>query len=737
MSKPQSEVGSPSNASSELTEIVVTAQRREERLVDVPITTTAVTGDTVTTDRITNIADLVSIVPGLTYQAQGIFYWPNIRGVSGQTASASSDGPVAVYVDGIYQQGETGNFFDIPDVERIEVDKGPQGTLFGRNSTGGAIQVFTKGPSFTSTADFSVTGGAYTGAGLSRASDDLGFSAFLTGPIVNDKLAGSVSISDRHVDGFSTNYVYGHVSPLVNSLVGNAPMDILNSFSARGKLLFTPIDGLRITAEAFYLRRADNGYAVAAFDGLTAVRNYPDGVYSSQPWNYAFTSPYPAITNWNYGGSLGVAYDFAAGTLRSFTAFNGSKYFLSSDLAGGYSPDCLEAFVCVGSSSTLGAQNQALSEEILFTSATSGRFAYTVGANVYSGFINEYINLADFTNGALPAAPQVVHPPLALLGENIYTRAYAAFVDGDFALTDHWVLSVGVRYSEEKKSGYDQSASFTPRVFFPDLTEVVFTPRGSIRYVVDPTTNVYATISRGFTSGIYTSLDPGAPPTKPEEITAYEVGLKTSQPNYGLNAAVFFYDYTDMQVTSLIEPLVSVTNNAAVAHMGGLDLEGTYNLTDELRAQLGVSWLLLSQFEQYPQATAIGLPFTPATVLTVYTINAGGIPLPRTPKLTFSFSPSYTAQVWNGDLSISPHVYYSSKYFYQAIESVEQGSYVLLGIDLMFKLNHSGLEFSLWGENLTNRAVITESVITATAATVRYAPPQEIGVTVRYHFGGI
>jgi iron complex outermembrane recepter protein len=728
--------GSSQKSSSDVAEVVVTAQRREEKLVAVPATITALSGATLASAGVVNITDLVQVVPGLTFQVNGAFFQPNIRGVTGQSAGASVDGPIAVYVDGIYQQGETGISFDLPDVDRVEVDKGPQGTLYGRNSTGGSIQIFTKGPSFMPTADLSVTGGGYTGAGLSRASSDLGFSSFVTGPIVNDVLAGSVSVSYRHVDGFSNNYDYGRISPLVDSLVGNAPMDILNSFSARGKLLFTPSDKLRITGEAFYIRRSDDGYGMTAYSGLTEVRNFPDGLYSTKPWNYAFDSPYPAITNWNSGGSLGVAYDFEAGTLRSSTTYNSSKYFYYITSSAGYSPDCLAAFVCVNASATLGALSQAVMEEILFTSTNSGRLRYTAGANLYRGHVHQYLAAADFTNGAVPAAPQIVHPPLALLGENIYSSAYAAFVNGDYDLADKWTLSAGVRYSEEKKSGYDTFAPNAPGVFFPDLTEVVFTPRGSIRYAIDPSTNVYATISRGFTSGIYTTQNPTAPPTKPEEITAYEIGLKTSKPNYSFNVAAFYYNYTDMQVTSQILPTVAVTNNAATARMAGLDAEGSYNLTNELLAHLGLSWLPLAKFEDYAQATAIGLPFTAGSILTVYTLDASGARLLRTPKLTVTFNPSYTTAVLNGELSFTPQLYYSSSYNYQVIDNLQQGSYFLLGADLSYRPKGSSLELSLWGKNLTNKAIISSVLVSTPAFAVRYAAPQEIGATVRYRFGG-
>ena len=181
-------------------DIIVQAQRRAERLQDVPISVTVQTGAQLEKAGVDNLRDLGSVTPGLTFQAQGNFVQPALRGVTTLVTGPGSDNPIALYIDGVYEGTQAGASIDLPDVDHIEVSKGPQGTLFGRNSTGGAIQIFTRAPSFTTTGSVSATAGMYDGSGPSRSSYDLGLKGFLTGAIIPDKIAASFSFGYRNVN---------------------------------------------------------------------------------------------------------------------------------------------------------------------------------------------------------------------------------------------------------------------------------------------------------------------------------------------------------------------------------------------------------------------------------------------------------------------------------------------------------------------------------------------------------
>lgn len=215
------------------TDIVVTAQRRSERLTDVPVSVTALSGDAIKASGITDTYSLQQVSPGLRMERLGGYTQPSIRGVTAGSTSPGSEANVAIYVDGIYQPNQAANTIDLPDVARVEVSKGPQGTLFGRNATGGAIQIFTRAPSFTTTGGISATAGYYDGSGPSRSSYDLGLKGFLSGPIVPDKVAASLSFGYRNVDGYSTNIVQKLLPAPIQKAYGSDRMDWLKSLSDR------------------------------------------------------------------------------------------------------------------------------------------------------------------------------------------------------------------------------------------------------------------------------------------------------------------------------------------------------------------------------------------------------------------------------------------------------------------------------------------------------------------------
>ena len=167
----QQQAATASQSSTSLEEIIVTAQKRSERLQDVPVTITALSADYLQKNGVERMSELPTAVPGLIWSNQGAWIEPNIRGVYTNVAAIGSGSPIAIYLDGIYQPSQSGTIFNLPDVRDVEVLKGPQGTLFGRNATGGAIAIYTRDPSFTPTGDINVSAGAYEGSSVQTAGD--------------------------------------------------------------------------------------------------------------------------------------------------------------------------------------------------------------------------------------------------------------------------------------------------------------------------------------------------------------------------------------------------------------------------------------------------------------------------------------------------------------------------------------------------------------------------------------
>jgi iron complex outermembrane receptor protein len=714
--------------------IIVLAQRRAERLEDVPISVIVQSGAQLETAGVSNLRDLGSVTPGLTFQAQGNFVQPALRGVTTLVTGPGSDNPIALYIDGVYEGTQAGASIDLPDVDRVEISKGPQGTLFGRNSTGGAIQIFTKSPSFTPTGSISATAGFYDGAGPGRSSHDFGIRGFVSGPLVPEKLAASVSFAYRTVDGYSTNIAQGRLPTAIQNAYGSDRMDWLRSVSLRGKLLFTPSDTVSILASGYYMnRKTDHGSVGLPVGGLTAGAFYPDVIFGTRPYQYAYDAPDPITEIKNYGGALKIDVETGVGTLTSTTSYTVSRYHEEVDVDASYSPQCLAAapttFACIAFSDT--QPNNNFLQDLLFASEQMGAVKFVLGANYFSSNGDLSGIISDFRNGAQPGAPGVVYNPLLTATTRVKTRAYGVFAQTDINLTEQLTLTAGLRYSYEKKKGFVTFFG-APYFNFANPSWDSFTPRVGLRYAIDERSNVYATFSKGFKSGILPILTVGAP-VNPEKITAYEVGYKTAQPDYSLNIAAYYYDYRDLQIQSFTGTTI-IPTNAASARIFGLEFDGTARIGSSLSLRAGASWMPKADFRKFTNAagyqalvTAGGLPSVIADV--------SGKRLVRAPKLSAVASMTYTARAGSGDLTFTPSVHYSSEYRpYDAFDLLVQGSYAKVALEIGYKPDDSGLRFSLWGHNLTNTKSFSSTTISAGAARATYEEPREFGLTIGYDF---
>ncbi|MFC0305964.1 TonB-dependent receptor [Rhizorhabdus histidinilytica] len=715
-------------------EIIVQAQRRSERLQDVPISVTVQTGAQLERAGVDNLRDLATVTPGLTFQAQGNFVQPALRGVTTLVTGPGSDNPISLYIDGVYEGTQAGASIDLPDVERVEVAKGPQGTLFGRNSTGGAIQIFTRAPSFTTTGSISATAGYYDGSGPSRSSYDLGLKGFLSGPIVPDKVAASLSFGYRNVDGYSTNIVQKLLPAPIQKAYGSDRMDWLKSLSLRGKLLFTPSDGVSILLTGYYMhRKTDHGSAGLPVDGLTAGAFYPDAVYGRRPFQYAYDAPDPLTEIKNYGGAAKIDIDTGAGTLTSTTSYTRSRHREQVDVDASYSPQCLAAapttFACIAFEDT--QPNNNFLQDFLFTSEQIGRLKFVAGGNYFHSNGDLSGVISDFSGGAQPGAPGVVYGPLLIATTRVKTRAYGIFAQADYNLTDQLTLTAGLRYSYEKKKGYITffGAPFTN---FANPSWDSFTPRVGLRYAIDRSSNVYATFSKGFKSGILPILTPGAP-VNPEKITAYEVGYKTARPGYSLNLAAYLYDYKDLQIQSFTGTTI-IPTNAASARIYGFEFDGTFRITPELTLAGGASWMPKADFRRFPNAAGYQ-PVITAGGLPPVVADVSGHRLVRAPKLSAVGSLTYATRMGDGELSITPSIHYSSSFMpYDAFNLLVQHSYAKVAAEIAYKPNGGGLRYSVWAHNLTNSKSFSSTTISAGAARASYEEPREFGITVGYDF---
>ena len=258
----------------EIEEILVTAQRRTENIDDVPIAITVADKEALRNAGITDIRDLGSIVAGLTFAGQGGIAVPSIRGMQSRQGQAGNEQPTAIYLDGVYQPNQLVNVLELADVEQVEVLRGPQGTLFGRNNTGGAILVSTKKPQYETEGNLTLDYGYYTGS--DQDSGDMLVKGYLTGALIDNTLAYSISGYYRDVEGFLTNMNNGGQSGQ------------LEKYHVRAKLLWEPSPNLSALL-TLTKGHADDlmSWATQSFQGNGASGFYEDGITSSKPWHVA------------------------------------------------------------------------------------------------------------------------------------------------------------------------------------------------------------------------------------------------------------------------------------------------------------------------------------------------------------------------------------------------------------------------------------------------------------------
>lgn len=284
----------PSDA---IAEVMVTARRKSERENDVPLTINVESREALAESNIVSIKELTQVTPGLNFTFIGGAAQPTVRGISSESTGAGAENNIAIYVDGVYQPAIYGNSFDLPDVDHVEVLKGPQGTLFGRNATGGAILVYTRNPEFTPSGSFEVSDGIFNGG-----ANDMRYKGFYTAPL-SDNVAFSVSAQYAKNDGY------------FNDVLRDQRAGGIDDRNVRAKLLIKPADGVTLLLSGYYDDRAD--YSVFATQNIDSpFPNVP-----TKPFNVADdTIGFNKVKS--YGTSLKADFEFAAGTLTSLSAWS-------------------------------------------------------------------------------------------------------------------------------------------------------------------------------------------------------------------------------------------------------------------------------------------------------------------------------------------------------------------------------------------------------------------------------
>ncbi len=696
----------PTEAQSQVTggleEIVVTAQRRNERLQDVPISVTAVTAARLTQAGATSAVDIGALTPSLNVPATQAYFQPRIRGVGTLAFGPGIENPIATYIDGVYLALAQTSLLNFEDVDRVEVVKGPQGTLFGRNATGGLIQFITRDPKPGFGGSFDVSYGNY--------------SAVRT----NVSLYGGSEAISAIVTGFYNYQGDGYGRDLVLNRDTNR---LAHDKGVRGKVVFKPTDKTTIKIAGDYVQTSGTYPDVRPQVGTSNLFGaVPGGIYDTD-------NDVQGYSRFSGGGaSLNVTQDLDAVKVVSITAYRRSRYFYQIDFDGTRNP--------FGSIFNTEHDHQ-FSQELHLESGAASRINWIIGGfyfDSYGDFDPSRVNLA----GPL-VSPMLPITALTTVGA-VKSRSFAGFGQVTVPLGEKVRITGGLRYTTERRS-IDATQTLTvsnliniPIVSAAHATFNKLTFRAALDYRINPSVLLYASVNRGFKSGGFNILSPADPSYKPETLNAYEVGTKAEFLDHKLriNPALFYYDYKDLQVPfANALGQVGIANGAS-ARLYGADLDVEIVPFRQLHFFGGASYIN-NEFRKFPDAV-VAIPLPGGAGFTQTTGDASGNRIPFTSKFSGNVGAEYTIPLKSGRLSLNTNVYYNSGYRLEPDNREKQHPFEQVSASLGWTSDNERLSVRLWGKNLTKAKVYTQFSTSPVGTATSYQPPRTYGFTIGSKF---
>ncbi len=679
-----------------LEEIIVTATRREASLMDIPMAVTAYGGERLKESGINDLRDIQFIAPGVHVLNDTGTTQIAIRGVGNNSFIEGAESAAAVHIDGVYlaQQTEIGGAF--LDIERIEVLRGPQGTLYGRNATAGAVNIITKSPSAEFEAGGTVTFGNYA---LVETE------GYVSGPVVGEKLTARVAFKTRDHNGYTPN------------LYDGVALDNSDFAAVRGKISYAVTDRFDLDAAVDFVR--DHGVPTYIYTrGISGAPLVGEIMGSVLPTGRRVNYNNDNINEKEtWGGSLKASWDLGTMVLNTLSAYRKHSFFHAIEFDG---TDQSIFYI-----DELQRQAKQISQEITLTSAGESRLDWVVGAYYF------YNKQSSFGSIPLPSLGITIDYGTPVLKGN----AYAAFGEANYAITDKLTATFGARYSYEDKTIVESSGGVDSAPENDNWAS--FTPKAALTYAITDDVTGYVTIGRGFKSGGFNGVD--QPAFGEERVTNYEAGLKTSlyEGRFRFNISAFYMDYSDLQVlVQTTNPITlipeTILQNAASSTIKGVEFDGEAYPTDKIKLDWALSYLD-AKFEDWPGAD---------DVLRGAAFNAGGFRMLNAPEWAASVGLNYQTDVgaW-GQAKLRGEYAYRSRVFFNPFENnfLSQPGFGLLNASLTFEDAEENWRFSVWGKNLTDKEALigkfqSASALTGAPAGSYYIPPRTYGVSVSYTF---
>ena len=681
-----------------LDEIVVTAQKRAENVQNVPITVSTLSAEQLAQSGVQGITDLKTVVPGLNMLNANGKLNTSLRGIGSNAVAPGFENPVAIYVDGVYYASTVANFLNLDNIAQVEVLKGPQGTLFGRNATGGLIQITTRTPTQETQMD----------GNLSYGNFNTTTAAFYVGGGIAPNLAADFSVYANHRgDGWGNNLSTG------------GPVDtIRHDLTARTKWVWDLSDDTKFTLIGDYSNSESTPNSVLVVPGT--VSGFTPQLGRAPDLGYDVNDD---AANYKKGFAAGVSLlaqqNLGFVSLSSTTAFRNSRYSESFDLDGG--PQDLAA------ASDIWPDRQ-FSEELQIQSKTDVPLTWQAGVYYFD-------DTAAYDPIALHAPYLGVN--LAFLNKQS-TSSIAGYAQATYHFPENTNLTVGGRYTSETRKAYDGSTSAyvipinltLPVDYAPNekATFDKFNYRVSLDHRFNDDFMAYLSTSNGFKSGGFNTGSPGTAPYQPETVTAYEIGAKSDLWDRHLrwNNSVYYYDYKNLQTQVLVTSGVISIANAASAHIYGLDSDMQALITEAFHVNSAFSYNHAT-YASYPGA----LLSSPSGGTNSAVGSARGNFLPFAPEFTFNLGGDYSWTLPLGGINLAANAYYNQGFYFEADNVIRQDAYVDLTSNLKWTAPGDHFWISLFGRNLLDKRTIGYATTQSNGThLLEWAAPRTYGISI-------
>jgi iron complex outermembrane receptor protein len=637
------------------------------------------------------------------------FSQPTIRGVGSAIISSGTGSNIGIYMDGFYVPNPMTADFQLLNVQSVQVLKGPQGTLFGRNSTGGAILVTTTEPSNTPSAIVDASYGSYNAQR---------YQLYASGGL-SEKVAVDVSALYREGDGFVRNIA-----------TGNDKDAAYEASSVRVGLKAELTDRLSVVLRYAHADTHDPTTVVAntyeeggrAFSVGTV---YPGATIATDRREVANTSRTDFDSQVD-ALQLTTTYEFEGATLNSYTQYRDEEgiHYQDSDATS------LPVFDL-----TFEVLDEIFTQELLLSSTPGGPLQWTAGLFYFSDK-NDFTNV----NGSVAGGP-----PTLVGNSGTHTRSTAAFVDLTYEVVENWFVTGGLRYSHDKVTdafylaGPLQGGSGLTPVPVPDIDDDRLTPRFVVRHALNDDSSVYASFTRGYKAAVLNVGGFVSDKIEPETITSYEVGYKyATRGGLSLDLSAYHYDYKDLQVASY-DNTKSILTNAADSRVNGLEGQISYPFSSNFEVSAGAAYLdaEYESFETSPsfqQCLDFALCGAGFGLFPTDVTDASGFRMQRSPEFTGNLGARYSLDLARARLSLSGTLSYTSKFFFDTSEQTFQEGYELLSLRAEWTDPSERYSVAVFGDNVTDSEYRTIVSPAQFAFTSVWGTPATVGVSLRGRF---